>query len=190
MVHKTFNLTTVIQYVLACISLLALSSCVSFYDVIIEKPAEYKQPIIVESEFSISGRFFIKTAKKSDYGNFTWDKYENSESLAFRTPIGQTVAQITIESGVATLATKDKVYSGEDLDAIMQRHLGFTLPMNQLHYWIKGVPLPGVPVTHKLTSGFVQLGWKVEYLQWQDPNHPRVIQCSKEDLVIKLLIDW
>ena len=179
-----------IHFIVLCVSLLLLSSCASFYDVTIEKPAEYVQPIAIESDFNISGRFFIKTSKRDNYGNFTWDKSGNDESLAFRTPIGQTVAQITIESGSATLTTKDKVYSGEDLETMMQNHLGFILPMSQLHYWIKGVPLPSAPVTNKLTSGFVQLGWRIEYLQWVDPNHPHVIRCSKDDLVIKLLIDW
>jgi outer membrane lipoprotein LolB len=178
-----------INFIVICISLLILSSCTMFYDVSIDKPAGYVQPQVVEPNFNISGRFFIKTAHKNNYGNFTWDKLQDNESLAFRTPIGQTVAQITIESGVATLAHKDKVYSGEDLDTMMQNHLGFTLPMSQLHYWIKGVPLPNVPITKKLTSGFVQLGWDVEYLQWHDPNHPHIIKCSKEDLVIKLLIE-
>ena len=186
---KCYKMAGFLQYILVCISLLSLSACASFYNVSVEKPAQYVQPITIESDFNISGRFFIKTAKKNDYGNFTWDKAQNSESLAFRTPIGQTVAQITIESGVATLATKDKIYSGEDLDTMMQNHLGFTLPMSQLHYWIKGVPLPDEPVTQKLTSGFVQLGWNVEYLQWHDPSHPHIIRCSKEDLVIKLLIE-
>ena len=73
---------------------------------------------------------------------------------------------------------------------MMQRELGFVLPMAYLHYWIQGVQLPGLPIDEELTDGFVQLGWDVEYLQWLDPTHPEIVECTKDDLVIKLLIQW
>lgn len=171
--------------------LLFLSACASLYDATPDKPAvAYSKPKVIDPNFDISGRFIIKQPDKNNYGNFTWNRTGESEELDFNTPIGQTVAKIIIESGIATLTNKDNSYTGQDLNDMMQKQLGFVLPMNYLHYWIQGVSLPDVPVTQQLDDGFVQLGWKVEYLQWQDANHPQIIQCTKDDLIIKLLVEW
>ena len=170
---------------------LSLPGCANFYDVKADKPATtYYKPQVIDTNFDISGRFFIRQPNKSSYGNFAWHKLNESEELDFNTPLGQTVARINIESGAATLTAKDETYSGDSLDKMMQEQLGFVLPMNYLHFWIQGVSLPDSPVTAELATGFEQLGWKVEYLQWQDKNHPQIIQCTKEDLSIKLFIQW
>ncbi|MFN7095162.1 MAG: lipoprotein insertase outer membrane protein LolB [Burkholderiales bacterium] len=168
----------------------SLVACASFYDTQVDKPARYVRPVAIDNDFVISGRFSIKTLTKHEYGNFAWNKFATNEELEFKTPIGQTVAKISIESGAATLTTAEETYTGTDIDNMMQDKLGFTLPLNYLHYWIQGVALPNAVVAQDLADGFVQLGWKVEYLQWQDKNHPQIIQCSKGDLVIKLLIEW
>ena len=105
-------------------------------------------------------------------------------------PIGNTVARISVESGIATLATGGNSYTGRNLDAMMQQQLGFILPLSYLHYWIQGVPLPQYKVQNQLKSGFSQLNWQVEYLKWQDINHPEVLVIHKDNLRIKMLINW
>lgn len=170
--------------------LVFMTSCAMFYNPTVAKPSPYVKPTAIDQNFDISGRFNIKTAEKNNYGNFTWIKTGTNESMELRSPIGSTVAKITIESKVATLETKDKTYTGDDLDQMLEDNLGFTLPMQSLHFWIQGVALPGIPIDSNLDDGFVQLGWKVEYLAWTDPNHPKILLCSKGDLTIKLLIEW
>jgi outer membrane lipoprotein LolB len=160
------------------------------YNPTVDKAAPYIKPARIDQNFDISGRFSIKTSKDNNYGNFTWARQHESESLELRSPIGSVVAKITIEDKLATLETKDKKYSGSNLDKLLKDNLGFILPMRSLHYWIQGVALPNVPLDNQLDDGFTQLGWKVEYLEWSDPNHPKILQCSKGDLVIKLLLEW
>ncbi|MCX8514657.1 MAG: lipoprotein insertase outer membrane protein LolB [Burkholderiales bacterium] len=171
---------------------IAVMSCASFYDVNVTTPPKtYVKPLTIDQNFDISGRFIIKQESKNNYGNFTWVRNNDYEQLNFTTPIGQTVARITIESSLATLTTQDnKTFSGDDLDDLMDDKLGFVLPLNYLHYWIQGVNLPNEPVESKLDNGFMQLGWKVNYLEWTDPNHPKIVECTKDDLTIKLLINW
>ncbi len=174
---------------LLCFLAFILNGCASFYEVSADAPPpHYTKPAVIAQSFDIAGRFSIKSTSKNNYGNFTWTKDAAKEELNFNTPLGQTVAQIIIESGIATLVTKDQTYSGSDLDELMEDKFGYILPMTYLHYWMQGVSLPDVPITEELTDGFVQLGWRVEYLQWIDANHPQIVQCTKDDLVIKFLI--
>lgn len=169
---------------------IALSGCASWYDTKVAQPAVYHQPLQVDDNYNISGRFSIVTAQKDYYGNFNWQRESGDDHLAFMSPLGNTVAQITVESGVATLDNGSQVYSGHNLDQMMQEQLGFSLPINYLHYWLQGIPLPQYPVQNRLNSGFSQLNWKIEYLSWQDQNHPQIVQVSNSDLRIKLIIEW
>ncbi len=168
-----------------------LTGCASLYDTKVDNPADYHKPQQVDDNYSLTGRFSIRTADKNYYGNFSWLKESANEELDFMSPIGSTVAQIKIESGIASLTDEEnKTYSGENLNQLMEERLGFVLPMGYLHYWIQGVPLPQYPVQESLKSGFSQLGWRVEYLSWHDQNHPQIIQASKDDLRIKLLLNY
>lgn len=172
------------------LTLVAVSGCASWYDVKVDQPASYHQPIAIDESYNISGRFSIVTPQKDYYGNFNWQHESQSDVLDFMSPLGNTVARITVESSVATLDNGSQKYSGSNLDQIMIEQLGFSLPINYLHYWIQGVPLPQYPVQNQLTSGFSQLSWQIEYLSWQDQNHPQVVQVSKPDLRIKLMMNW
>lgn len=170
---------------------LGLASCAIFYKPPDLAPPTYIKPNAIESGFDISGRFIIKSSVKNNSGNFTWNRVNESEDLEFRTPLGQTVAKIIInESGVATLYTSDDSYTGDDLTDEMQDQFGFTLPLNSLHYWVQGITIPDVPVTQKLSDGFVQSGWNVEYLEWETPTHPHILRCTNGEFEIKLLVDW
>ncbi len=173
------------------LSVFSLVGCASFYDKQVDQPSAYVVPQKVDAVFAIDGRFSIVNSSKNYYGNFTWDHDQTADKLSLNSPLGNSVAVISVESSMATLQTKDGVYSGRDLDALLEQNIGFTLPINYLHYWVQGIPLPNYPVDKNLTSGFEQLGWNVEYLQWQDINHPTIIQVSNNELRIKLLVsNW
>lgn len=170
--------------------LLLCCSCANFYDPTVTNPAYYVEPLQKVDNFDISGRFAIKTSYKNNYGNFTWVKSAESEVLDLQTPLGSTVAQIIVVNGINTLVTKDNTYVGDKLNQVLLNKLGVVLPLQSLHYWITGIAIPDMPIEKKLAYGFRQLGWNVEYLAWQDTNHPRILQCTKDDLIIKLLIQW
>lgn len=179
------------KFPIILVAIIGLSSCASWYDVKVDQPAAYHAPTQIDNNYNIDGRFTIRTASKDYYGNFNWQHESANDVLAFMSPLGSTVAKIVVESDVATLTTEDnESYSGSDLDQMMNKQLGFSLPLQYLHYWIQGIPLPNYPVNDRLSSGFEQLGWKIEYLRWQDNNHPQIVQVSKADLRIKLLINW
>lgn len=173
------------------LTVFSLVGCASIYDKQVDQPDVYVAPQKIDTNYSIDGRFSIVNSAKNYYGNFTWDHDLSADKLSLNSPLGNSVAVISVESNVATLQTKDGVYSGKDLDELLENNLGFTLPIEYLHYWVQGIPLPQYPVDKSLVSGFEQLGWNVEYLKWQDVNHPQIVQVSNSDLRIKLLIsNW
>lgn len=178
------------KWLLPILLTLSLTACASFYDKKVDKADDYHTPDIVDESYNVNGRFSIITQKDNSYGNFTWQHSSQFDDVSLMSPIGNVVAKIIVESNIATLKTSDGSYSGKDLDSLLMQQLGYTLPITYLHYWMQGIPLPEYPVTNKLQSGFMQLGWKVEYLKWQDENHPYIMQISNDAMRIKLLINW
>lgn len=168
-----------------------IANCASFYDISDATHNKYTSPKAVDNNFNISGRFFIKTITDNEYGNFSWYKNENKEELNFNTPLGQTIAKIIIESTTAALHTGNKkIYSGANLDLLMLNNLGFSIPVRYLHYWMQGVALPGISVDGYTMYGFTQLGWKIEYLEWYNNKYPKIVKISKDNITIKLLLQW
>jgi outer membrane lipoprotein LolB len=179
-----------IFFTVAIVFATLITGCASFYNVNPSGATKYTKPILIDNDFDISGRFYIKSLDKTSYGNFSWLKIGNHEEFDFNTPLGQTVAKIIIESSGITLYNGNKVYSGTDLNTIMQNNFGFVLPINYLHYWVAGVALPNTPIDQQIADGFIQLGWTVEYLEWYNRNHPKIIKISRNNLQIKLFIEW
>lgn len=168
-----------------------LQSCASMYNIKTTAASrKYAAPTHIANDFDISGRFFIKSPTKKEYGNFTWFKTPTLEELAFTTPLGETVARFKLQNGVAIFTTDKNSYTGHDIDQLMQQNLGYVLPLEKMHYWIQGVAVPAIPVDHILEKGFSQFNWNIEYLEWADNNHPKIIQISNNTLDIKLLINW
>lgn len=168
---------------------LGLTGCASLYNIKSMRTPQYQTPREVDDEFKVSGRFLAKNSVKNNYGNFIWDRSKTKEEIKFNTPLGQTVAKVIIKDKIASLIVKNKTYIGSDLDDMMEENLGFTLPLTYLHYWIQGLSIPDQEISDKLDTGFKQLGWTIEYLDWHNQNYPKIIQCTKDDLVIKLLIN-
>ena len=168
-----------------------LAGCASFFNITDnEKAPAYHRPMYVDESYDISGRFSINSSHTHKYGNYTWLRTESNEEMTFNTPLGQTVAKINIESGIVTVITKDKTYVGNDVDDMLYDNIGFDLPVAYLHSWIQGLPLPNEIITKYIHDGFEQSGWTVEYLDWSNNNHPHILKCTNQDLVIKLLINW
>ena len=176
--------------ILIIIYLFILSSCASFYDVNVDKSQTYKQPDQLLEQFSLSGRFLIKNTNSTYYGNFSWWKESGVEELDLNSPLGTTVAKIKIYNNSVSLFANDNIYTGDNLDEIMQKQLGFSIPLKYLYYWVQGFKLPEYEIEKNLTNGFTQLGWNVEYLSWGDNKLPQIIQCTKDDLIIKLVNKW
>jgi outer membrane lipoprotein LolB len=154
---------------------LFITGCSTFYRISDKTHNQYVRPDAIDNNFDITGRFFIQNTTNIQYGNFAWNKTGTHEILTFNTPLGQTVAKITIESSDAILDTGQKVYTGSNLDALMLNNLGFSIPIEYLHYWIQGVTFPNINVDNQNEFGFTQLGWTIEYLEWYDHNHPKVL---------------
>lgn len=177
-----------------------LSSCSTFYNIEDNNIIKYNQPNKIESEFLINGRFFIKSNQDSYYGNFSWMHNKLEDNIDFKSPLGQIFAKLNINHQIESinLIIQQKIYTGDNVKALMQKNLGFYLPFEYLYYWVCGTIVPNYPINKYFYNGFQQFDFNVYFISWYDNNHPKVIKIIKDDksndlnndMTIKLFLIW
>lgn len=150
------------------------------------------------------GRFSVRYEQNGEtrniYGNFQWHEQDDAVTLRLLDPLGQTLAVVTEAPASATLELPNRApQTAPDVNELMQRALGFSLPVAGLQYWLKPMPAPGAharaqtdPATGRL-SHLVQDGWRIDYLAYQDAPATGVkrIDLTRDEppLGIKLVVD-
>lgn len=140
--------------------------------------------------FSISGRLSVKVDGRGHYSNFDWTRLNGRDEVAVNTPLGQTVAQLVRDEGGVCLMARGRTRCAPDTEALTEAELGWPLPLDNLGYWVAGVPAPG-PVERN-AEGFHQQGWTVKLADFQStdsgPRPGRVVLIRDDRLEIRLAI--
>lgn len=82
---------------------------------------------------------------------------------------------------------------------MIQRQIGYDLPVEQLDHWIKGIPIPETPAEPEFGENdqlvrLRQSGWRIEYMAYSNygpETLPTRIRLRREPLQLDLLrLDW
>ena len=171
---------------------LFISGCSTIFQIEEKNLVVYNRPSKIESDFYISGRFFVQIPQDSYYGNFDWKHNKGGDSIILKSPLGQIFATIDTDSQShnISLITNKKQYNGSNVRIIMEDNLGFYLPLDYLYYWICGVSVDKYRIDKYFYNGFSQIGFDVYYISWYDINHPKYIKISNSTMLIKLFLNW
>ena len=72
-------------------------------------------------------------------GKFAWTQKPGVIDVALMSPIGQTIATISVTPQLATLTQSDgKARTASDIDTLTGQALGWSLPVNGLRDWMQG----------------------------------------------------
>lgn len=121
------------------------------------------------------GRFAIKMNGGADRpaeggtGGFTLSQDALNDTLEIRSPMGGSIAKITITPGEAVLERDGKLTKAIDADTLVQTALGLPLPARGLSDWLRGQVRPGSPASlERSPNGQVskirQDGWDLSYV--------------------------
>lgn len=134
-------------------------------------------------------------------GDLDWSQSGDRIDLKVSGPLGVGALAISGDRESVEIRSKDGVITTRSPESYMQQRLGWSLPLSKLRYWALGVPAPGLideqPREILLDEvgralRFEQLGWKVEYSEYQTVNSltlPRKLTVASGGRTFKLVID-
>lgn len=114
----------------------------------------------------------VNTAKESGTVSLQWTQEGDNYSIEIVAPMGKGRWQITGNSDTVILENSHgEKYIGENPQQLFKKNSGLDVPINNLFYWIKGIPAPQeleradydgdgrLQVLH-------QSGWNIEYRRY------------------------
>jgi len=184
---------------LVCLSLL-LAACA-------QQPANIAPPALGWEDYSVQlqrldqwqllGKAGIKTADNSGSLRMTWQQQGDFFNLQFFNPLGQRVALISGIPQQAQILT-DESEGPQNLQDSLQQ-LGWHVPMDQMLFWIKGIPAPGFYELsfndQQRAASIEQANWQIDYLEYQQVKEdlvlPRKLRLQNNQAQLTLVInEW
>lgn len=166
---------------------LALSACGVF-----DGPKEampWQAGTDVKDTFYAEGRLAVKIEEKGSYAPFEWLVTLDKQEVSVKSPLGNTVGVLCEDAQGVIAAGNNEVYEDDSAENLSQRLLGFSLPLDKLHYWANGQWLPNEP--HHVDAGgrLQQLGWTIERSATVGEARPRLLVLARPGLTLRLVFD-
>ncbi len=150
------------------------------------------------SAWTVRGRIAVQMAQKGGSASLFWQQKDQNYAIELFGPLGAGAVYLNGTPGQIILTDS----KGEHLQAttpeILLRHeLGWNLPVSNLKYWIRGVPVQNQAHATQfndqgLLSQLQQDGWTINYLTYssvKNLNLPQQIMLEGQGLVVKIIID-
>ena len=128
-------------------------------------------------QLELDGRLFVNFEKdgKPDTLSvkFNWQQQGPRVDVSLATPLGQTVAKISVTPQAATLTQAGRApLTAADIDGLTQEALGWPLPVSGLRDWLQGYAtgadgkrFAAAPGNHSVLTAD---GWQLSFVSWQD----------------------
>lgn len=149
----------------------------------------------VDHDFAIEGKLAVRSIQGQHAARFRWMQDGSRYRIELWGPLGQ--GRTILEGDGRRLRILDA--SGKTLESgkvrrVMEKRLGWYLPLEALPEWVLGGPIAEMPVEQTQvdvmgrTTGFMQLGWTLEYAYVAQSKTPRRITAVNGDYRVILVV--
>ncbi len=122
--------------------------------------------------WNLVGRVALRSANDGGQASLRWEHTPVGQTIDLSGPLGRGLVRLQQdERGVRLLDGAQQVTTAENAEALLFNATGWHIPLEGLHYWIRGVPVPGVPQHLELDDQgrlavLWQSGWEVRFLSY------------------------
>ena len=129
-----------------------------------------------------------------------WQRQAETSTILLEAPFGQGVFRIESNAvGKYRLRLPDgRVFEDSSAEALLEKMIGWSLPISGLDYWIRGLPRPDSDYSHRLDEGgrarsIDQDQWSIGYLDYfarqENLQLPRRVRLESDKVTLKLIIE-
>jgi outer membrane lipoprotein LolB len=124
--------------------------------------------------WSLEGRLAVSDDRDGGSGTFRWRNGAQSSRMDFHGALGRGAWRLEADDQGAELAFADgTTHRAPSVDALVREQLGWTVPVQRLDWWVRGLAAPGDVQRRALDaegrlSALQQDGWDIEYDRYGD----------------------
>ncbi len=147
--------------------------------------------------WTLRGRLAVSDGEHGGSGSLLWVRKPAAFDFVLRAPVTGRSFRLSGDGDHVRLEGLDQgMLEGRDARSVLQRALGWQVPMDQLDYWARGMRAPDSPAqllfgADGLPEQLQQDGWTVEYRDWYGdtkPPLPRRVFARRGDDRVKLIV--
>lgn len=152
------------------------------------------------SSWEINGAMAAKSKAKAWSASMNWVQHgANSYQIRLIGPLGGGTVLINKTGNLITIQDGAKKSSSTNAEELLLKQTGIRLPVNNLYYWVRGLPAPGgvQAEKHDQYNHLVQLrqsGYTVDFNQYtsvKGVDLPSAIRLEGKGVMIKVIIkNW
>lgn len=148
--------------------------------------------------WELNGKIGIRTREDAHSANLYWHQQEYRYEIEMSGPLGQGGAHLEGQPGQVKLdISGEPSYHATSPEQLLLDRLGWSLPVTQAYWWVRGLPAPDSPHEFLLSDNrlaqLTQDGWVIHYLSYSLAPQPlpQKIRMSRDGLQITLIIrEW
>lgn len=152
------------------------------------------------TDWQLNGKVGIKSPRDSGSGTLFWLQRQDYFDLRLSGPLGRGAARLTGRPHAVLLEIAGEGrFDADSPEALLEARMGWRLPVTNLFWWIRGLPVPEHPSRLGLNSAgqlatLEQDAWHLEFSSYAlhgDYWLPERIKLEGQELSVTLVIkDW
>lgn len=161
--------------------------------------SEHYQALLAADNWQLSGKIGIRSHQENHSANLFWQQRQQHYLIELSGPLGQGGARIEGDKdGISIDIAGEEPLWAATPEALMEQTLGWQFPVQDLRYWVRGIPAPSTPYTlsfkQKLAHKITQNNWEISYLRYNYKDNyafPEKIIISQNDLRLTIIAkEW
>jgi outer membrane lipoprotein LolB len=166
---------------------------------LLQRQALREQALSAVPAWSLRGRLGVSDGRDGGSGTLEWTQRGDAFRFSVHAPVtGKTWTLSGTPSRAVLTGTSARAIEGDDARALLERELGWQVPVAGLVDWVRGMRAPGTARIEFRPDGLpaviLQDGWRVEFLDYDDsrePPLPRRLFASSGERKVRLAIrEW
>jgi outer membrane lipoprotein LolB len=163
---------------------------------LLAKQATREQALAAKPDWQLEGRLGVSTGKDSGSGSLQWQQDGASFRFSVHAPVTGKTWVLTGDPHHARLeGLRDRPVEGDDAATLLERELGWHVPVAELSAWVRGARANGDAKIEFRDDGLpatiVEDGWKIEYPDYDTtttPALPRKVFASRGEYRVRLAV--
>ena len=176
-----------------------LSGCATFFGAgQTPRLTQFQEKLYAVKNWTLDGRIAVKAGQEGWNANLFWEHDVGQDRLRIYGPFSQGAVSIILQGHMVYINEGNGIVtSSHDPDDLLQKRLGFSVPLSSLRFWVLGLPAPDNQYRAELDDkgglkGFEQQAWVLGYESFENVDNfvmPKKMTIQGNQVRLRLVVD-